>query len=123
MLLLFPLLLLLTLGLLLFLFCGLGLLLLLFRLSLLLLFLGLSLLFVFIFLSVRGGNGSEKKEQNSRADKSNWFHDCYLLWRFHAPLARHAGRGCCFRCLSPVDDMRIFPLSVIRVHLRPNVDA
>jgi hypothetical protein len=35
------------------------------------------LLFV-LLLCVRGSNGSEKKEQNSRADKSNWFHECCL---------------------------------------------
>jgi len=46
----------------------------LFGLSLLLLFRGLSL----FLLRVRGSNGSEKKEQNSRTDKSNWFHECCL---------------------------------------------
>ena len=52
--------------------------LLLFRLSLLLLFRGLRVLLVLLLLCVRGSNGSEKKEQNSRADKSNWFHECCL---------------------------------------------
>jgi hypothetical protein len=42
--------------------------LLLFRLSLLLL------------MCVRGSSGSEKKQQNSRADKSNWFHGSYLQY-------------------------------------------
>jgi fatty acid desaturase len=51
------------------------LLLLLFRLSLLLLFRGLWLL-----LCVRGSKGSEKKEQNSGADKCNWFHECCLQY-------------------------------------------
>jgi hypothetical protein len=49
-----------------------------FRLSLL--FLGLSVLFLLLLLWVRGSNGSEKKHQNSRADKSNWFHECCLLY-------------------------------------------
>ena len=52
--------------------------LLLFRLRLLLLFRGLSLFFMLLQLCVRGSSGSEKKEQNSRADKSNWFHECCL---------------------------------------------
>jgi hypothetical protein len=44
---------------------------LLFRLGLLLLFRGLSLLLVLLILCVHGSYGSEKKEQNSRTDKSN----------------------------------------------------
>ena len=68
------LLLLLTLGLRL-LFCGLVLLFL-FGLSLLL-FRGLSL----FLLCVQGRNGSEKKEQGSRAHKFNCFHKCCLLYR------------------------------------------
>jgi hypothetical protein len=61
------------------------LLLLLFRLSLLLLLRGLALLLVLLLLCVRGSTDSEKKEQNSRADKSNLFHqstsvtDCSVL--------------------------------------------
>jgi len=71
--LLLPLLILLALGLLLvLLFRGLGLLLLLFR--------GLSVLLVLILLCVYGSNGSEKKEQKSRADSSYWFHVCCLRY-------------------------------------------
>jgi hypothetical protein len=82
---------LLTLGLLLlFLSCRLCFLLLLFRLSLLLRFLGLRLLLMLLLLREGGSDGSEKKEQNSRADETGWFHICFLhaviscvprLWR------------------------------------------
>jgi len=81
-LLLFLLLLLLTLCLLLFLSSGLCLLLLslglgfllLLRLGLLLLFLWLSLFLALLLQCERRSNSSEKKDQNSRADESNWFH-------------------------------------------------
>ncbi len=36
------------------------------------------LLFLLLMLCVGRRNGSEKKEQNSRADKTNWFHECCL---------------------------------------------
>ncbi len=73
--------LLLTLGLLLWLPSrGPSLLLLLFRLGFLLLFGALIILFVLALLSVRGSKSSEKKEQNSRADKSNWLHECFLQY-------------------------------------------
>jgi hypothetical protein len=36
------------------------------------------LLFLLLTLCVGRSNGSEKKEQNSRADKTNWFHECCL---------------------------------------------
>jgi len=72
-LLLFLLLLLLALRLLLLLSLGLGFLLLL-RLGLLLLFLRLSLFLALLLQCERRSNSSEKKDQNSRADKSNWFH-------------------------------------------------
>jgi hypothetical protein len=36
------------------------------------------LLFLLLTLCVGRNNGSEKKEQNSRADKTNWFHECCL---------------------------------------------
>jgi Ca2+/Na+ antiporter len=52
-------------------------LLLLFRLSLLNLFRGLSLLLL-VLLCVCGSYASEEKQQNSRADNSNWFHESYL---------------------------------------------
>jgi hypothetical protein len=69
-------------------------LLLLFRLSLLLLFRGLSFLSLSLLAAVRGSKCSQKKEQNSRTDKSNWLHKRFLLYRnFVHPLARHAGRG------------------------------
>ena len=68
---------LLTLGLMLFLFGRLGFLLL-FRLGLLLLFFGFCFLLVLLLLCIRGSNGSEHQEQNSRADESDWFHVCYL---------------------------------------------
>jgi hypothetical protein len=96
--------LLLTLGLLLWPCCGLSLLLLLFRFGFLLLFGALILLLVLILLSVRGSKGSEKKEQNSRGDKSNWFHERFLqygafmhpslarLARLSFPIAVYAGR-------------------------------
>jgi hypothetical protein len=58
---------------LLLLFLGLGFLLL-FRLGLLLLFRRLRIFFVLVLLCVRGSNGSEKKEQNSRADNPKWLH-------------------------------------------------
>jgi hypothetical protein len=69
--------------------CGLSLLLLLFRLGFLLLF---GALIIFVLLSVRGSKSSEKKEQNSRADKSNWFHECFLQYGvfMHPSLARLA---------------------------------
>jgi hypothetical protein len=47
-------------------------------LLLLLLFRGLGVLLVLVLLGVRGSKHSKKKEQNSRADKSNWFHEYYL---------------------------------------------
>ena len=73
-----------------FLFLRLGLLLL-FRLGLLLLLRGLGILFVLI-LSVRGDDGPEKQEQNSRADKTDWFHLCCLHHRYFArPLFVRAG--------------------------------
>ncbi len=53
-------------------------LLLLFRLSLLLLFRGLGILSVLVVLRIHGSKGSEREEQNSRTDKSSWFHECYL---------------------------------------------
>jgi hypothetical protein len=37
-----------------------------------------ALLFLLLMLCVGRRNGSEKKEQNSRADKTNWFHECCL---------------------------------------------
>jgi membrane protein implicated in regulation of membrane protease activity len=43
--------------------------------SLLFLFWGLSPSFLLILLCVRGTNRSEKKKQNSRADKTHRFHD------------------------------------------------
>ena len=36
------------------------------------------LLFLLLTLCVGRSNGSEKKEQNCRADKTNWFHECCL---------------------------------------------
>jgi hypothetical protein len=115
--------LLLTLGLLLWLPSrGPSLLLLLFRLGFLLLFGALIILFVLALLSVRGSKSSEKKEQNSRADKSNWFHECFLqygafmhpsparLARLLFLIAVYAGR--------PVD-LPPFTQSGL---LRPNVD-
>jgi hypothetical protein len=36
------------------------------------------LLFPLLTLGVGRSKGSEKKEQNSRADKTNWFHECCL---------------------------------------------
>ncbi|HXQ26854.1 MAG TPA: hypothetical protein VN822_10635, partial [Candidatus Acidoferrales bacterium] len=54
---------------------ALGLFLLLFRLGLLLLFRSIGVLFVLILLCVRGSKASEKKEQKSRTDKTNSFHD------------------------------------------------
>src|ERR1019366_8906313 len=47
-------------------------------LLLLLLFRGLGVLLVLVLLGVRGSKHSKKKEHNSRADKSNWFHEYYL---------------------------------------------
>jgi len=94
--------LLLTLGLLLWLSCcGLSLLLLLFRLGLLLLFGALTILFALLLLSVRGSKSSEKKEQNSRADKSNWFHEYFLQYGafMHPSLARLARLFVSHRCL------------------------
>ena len=37
-----------------------------------------ALLSLLLMLCVGRRNGSEKKEQNSRADKTNWFHECCL---------------------------------------------
>src|SRR5579864_2964891 len=54
--------------------------LLLFTLHLLVLFRGLSLL-VFVLLCIRWSYGSQKKQQHSRADNSQWFHACYLQFR------------------------------------------
>ena len=36
------------------------------------------LLFLLLMLCVGGSNRSEQKEQNSRVDKTNWFHECCL---------------------------------------------
>jgi len=115
--------LLLTLGLLLWLpCCGLSLLLLLFRLGFLLLF-GALIILLFVLLSVRGSKSSEKKEQNSRADKSNWFHECFLqLRRFHAPFAGASGAVIVFESLSTLDDPGIWPPFTQSGLLRPNVD-
>jgi hypothetical protein len=33
-----------------------------------------------LMLCVGRSSGSEKKEQNSRADKTNWFHKCCLRY-------------------------------------------
>jgi hypothetical protein len=50
-------------------------------------------------LCVRGSNGSKKKEQNPRADKSNWFHVC----RLHYGDFTRPGHGYCFWCLPPAE--------------------
>jgi hypothetical protein len=50
-----------------------------FRLLMLLLLLRFPLLlFPLLALCVGRSKGSEKKEQNSRTDKTTWFHDCCL---------------------------------------------
>lgn len=73
--------------------CGPSLLLLLFRLGFLLLFGALIILLALVPLSVRGSKSSEKKEQNCRADKSNWFHECFLQYgAFMHPSAEHLAR-------------------------------
>jgi hypothetical protein len=45
-------------------------------LALRLLLRGLALFFLFPLLCVRGSSGSEKKEQDSRADNADSFHQC-----------------------------------------------
>jgi len=63
-----------------------------------------ALLFLLLMLCVGRSNGSEKKEQNSRVDKTNWFHECCLHYGdFMRPSLVTRGRGCCFQWLSPVD--------------------
>jgi hypothetical protein len=55
---------------------------------------------------VRGSCGSEKKEQNHCADKSNWFHKCSTLSGNFLVIscvpAPHAVRSYCFWRLSPL---------------------
>jgi hypothetical protein len=51
------------------------------RLRRLRLFRSLRALFVLLPLCVRRSNGSEKKEQNSRADESHWFHPVVSHYR------------------------------------------
>jgi hypothetical protein len=53
----------------------------LFLLMLLLLLRLAVLLFLLLALCVGRSNGSDKKEQNSRADESTWPHDCCLYYR------------------------------------------
>jgi hypothetical protein len=64
-----------------------------FRLLMLLLLLRFGvLLFPLLTLCVGRSNSSEKKEQNSRADKNNWFHGCCLRYDdFMRPLLVTSG--------------------------------
>jgi len=95
--------------------------LLLFRLGLLFLFRGLRIL---PLASVCGSACSEKKEQNSRADKSNWFHECCLHYcAFMRPSLGESdavvGAGGCFR-FTTCGSSR---LSIVPVQLHPNTDV
>jgi len=99
-------------------------LLLLFRLGLLLLFRGFPLLFMLLLLCIRGSNGSEKKEQNSRVDKSNWFHECRLPYGDFMRPSRGAPGAVivCGGCLRQ-DDLWLFPPAFNQFPLRPKGHA
>jgi len=82
-------------------YCRLSLLLLRLRLCLLPLFRGVLILLVLVLLSVRVSKSSEKKEQNPRADNSNWFHVCCLQYGdfMHPSLAASGAVIVSVRCL------------------------
>ncbi len=107
-----------------------SLLLLLFRLGLLLAFLlcGLGFLLLFrgfvVWLAlpcVRRRDGSKKKEQNSRADKSDWFHDCCLHYRNFRRYSLVAFSAIdCVWCVPSGRDDRSLRQSFIHVQLSPH---